>query len=550
MPYNSALYNSALFVLLLILGLPLVAGLGQTLWGGLNPEDLWAAWRGRQLALTLFVGITATVLALLAALGMAACFQGRVRLLTAVCLPLLAVPHAAVAQALGLLLAPAGFLMRLLSPWATGFEAVPALWLYDQHPQGWTLILALAIKELAFFLILIFTQSASLPIGTLTKTARALGYAPAAAWWHGALPNLLPRLVLPIFVVLAFSLSVVDLAVLVGPSRVKTFAHALHQDWSKGASRGQVLAGACWLLGLTLVCLAFAGAFLGMTLRWLRRAQAWPRRWAAGGLPQIGAGLGLGLFTTAGLCLALLPLQSFIETTGRRARFPDLWTGQFATDAWGEAAALALPTLPLTLALGLCTTLFCLATTLWLLQGEAGLRGRRSLIDTAVLLPLLLPQFALLSGGAFLGLKIGLIPEYGFWAAVWLHSLFVFPYTYLVLAPAFRGLDPLLSRAAASLGKGPTAQFWQVKLPLLHRPMAFAVAWGLAVSLALYLPTYFASGGRFETLLTLGITQLTGRGDSLRAVWGLLLLILPLCFFLLAAALSAWQARNRRGLRP
>ena len=55
---------------------------------------------------------------------------------------------------------------------------------------------------------------------------------------------------------------------------------------------------------------------------------------------------------------------------------------------------------------------------------------------------------------------------------------------------------------------------------------------------------------RFETLLSVGVTQLAGKGDGVRAVWGLLLLLLPLLFFATAALFAGLQAHNRRGLRP
>ena len=201
------------------------------------------------------------------------------------------------------------------------------------------------------------------------------------------------------------------------------------------------------------------------------------------------------------------------------------------------------------LLIGGVATLLSLLAALWLLQGEA--RQGRALpgLDLGLMIPLFLPQFAFLAGGAFLGLHWGLIPGWGEAAAIWLHGLFVFPYVFLVLAPAFRGLDPAFGRAAACLGADATRRFFTLTLPLLLRPLAFAFAWGMAVSLALYLPSFFASGGRFTTLLTLGVTQLAGQGDSVRAVWGLLLLILPFLFFAMAALISALQSHNRRGLR-
>ena len=541
------LYASALVALALVLGLPILAGLWQTVSGG--KDALGTAWRGSAIELTLFTAVLATAISFVSALGLAACFQGRIRLLTWLSLPLLAVPHAAVAQSLALLLAPSGFLVRALSPWATGFERTPSNWLWDQHPDGWTLILALAIKELPYFLILLFTYAAALPTRDWLRAGQGLGYGPTASWWHLVLPQILPRLVLPLFVVLAFSLSVVDVAAIVGPSRLKTFAHGLQNAWQGDAPRAEVLAGSLWLLFLTLAALGLAWGLIFLWRRHMRHAQTWRQVWGGWGLPQIGAGFGLGLFSLAYLSLTLLPIQSVIETAGRRTRFPDLWTGQFGTKAWAQALDLALPTLPTTLLLGLLTTVLSLGAALWLLEGEAGRREPTGRLDIFLLLPLFLPQFAFLSGGAFLGLKAGLIPAQGFLITIWFHALFVFPYVFLVLAPAFRGLDLAYVRAGAGLGLSPWALFLRLKLPLLLRPMTYTFAWGMAVSLALYLPTFFASAGRFETLLTVGVTQLAGKGDSVRAVWGLLLLILPFLFFVAAASISGLQAWNRRGLR-
>ena len=70
---------------------------------------------------------------------------------------------------------------------------------------------------------------------------------------------------------------------------------------------------------------------------------------------------------------------------------------------------------------------------------------------------------------------------YGF-AASWLAlTLFTYPYVYLSVQAAFRGLDPALEEAARCLGMGPTRTFFQAVLPQL-RP---AIAAGALLS-ALY----------------------------------------------------------------
>ncbi len=82
---------------------------------------------GESLRLTLLSGFLATAIAFaLTVLFLAACHGGRlVLLLRAFIAPLIAVPHAAVALGLAFLIAPSGWLVRLVSPWATGWELPP-----------------------------------------------------------------------------------------------------------------------------------------------------------------------------------------------------------------------------------------------------------------------------------------------------------------------------------------------------------------------------------------------------------------------------------------
>ena len=60
--------------------------------------------------------------------------------------PLLAMPHAALAIGLVALLAPSGWLLRLLSPWATGFSAPPP-WPTTQDPWGMGLVTVPNLKR-------------------------------------------------------------------------------------------------------------------------------------------------------------------------------------------------------------------------------------------------------------------------------------------------------------------------------------------------------------------------------------------------------------------
>src|SRR3546814_6970862 len=84
---------------------------------------------GESLRLTLVSGFLATLVTFtLTVLLLATCHGGRLPIaLRAAMAPLIAVPHAAVALGLAFLIAPSGWLVRLGSPRAPGWELPPDL---------------------------------------------------------------------------------------------------------------------------------------------------------------------------------------------------------------------------------------------------------------------------------------------------------------------------------------------------------------------------------------------------------------------------------------
>jgi putative thiamine transport system permease protein len=88
-----------------------------------------------------------------------------------------------------------------------------------------------------------------------------------------------------------------------------------------------------------------------------------------------------------------------------------------------------------------------------------------------------------------------------------------------------------------------------VKWPLLVRPILTAASVGLAVSVAQYLPTLFAGGGRFATVTTEAVSLSAGGHYRLMAVHALLQILIPLTGFGLASWLGWQVGRHRQGLR-
>ncbi|MEZ5839684.1 MAG: hypothetical protein R3D02_04405 [Hyphomicrobiales bacterium] len=92
--------------------------------------DLWATpGIGRSVGLSLASGLLTTLAALAVVAFFVAgwlgtpFFNGLRRLVS----PLLSVPHAAAAFGIAFLIAPSGWLVRLVSPWATGWRYPPDL---------------------------------------------------------------------------------------------------------------------------------------------------------------------------------------------------------------------------------------------------------------------------------------------------------------------------------------------------------------------------------------------------------------------------------------
>ena len=124
----------------------------------------------------------------------------------------------------------------------------------------------------------------------------------------------------------------------------------------------------------------------------------------------------------------------------------------------------------------------------------------------------------------------------------------MFPYVWLALADPWRALDSRYARAAAALGAGPLRRLIAVKLPILLAPLALAFAIGVAVSVAQYLATLFAGGGRVATLTTEALALAGGGDRRLSAMLGLAQAVAPLAVYGAAFALPRIAFARRRGL--
>jgi putative thiamine transport system permease protein len=462
--------------------------------------------------------------------------------------PLLAVPHLATAVGLAFLIAPSGWLARLVSPWLTGWERPPDVALI-QDPWGLALTLGLVLKEVPFLFLVTFAALGQVRAEEHLRVARSLGYRPLQAWLKVVFPLVYPQIRLAVYAVLAYSLSVVDMAIVLGPTTPPPLAVLVFRWFNDPDLAVRFPAAAGAVLQFVLVGLAIAAWRAGeMAIAGLGRTRlaGGGRGSRAGALVLAAAAWGwLGLlFALSAGAIASLALWSATA----RWRWPDAWPSQLSLDLWTRDFDLLAGPAWTTIVLGLAAALIALALVVGCLENEER-RGRPAGHGALLLiyLPLLVPQIGFLFGVQVLLVGAGLD---GTWPAlVWTHLLFVLPYVFLALADPWRSLDHRYARSALSLGRRPAAVLWRIKLPLLLRPVLVALALGFAVSVAQFLPTLFAGGGRFATLTTEALALAAGGNRRIVGMFGLTLAVLPLAGFALAVAIPAWRWRRRAGMR-
>lgn len=452
---------------------------------------------------------------------------------------MLAAPHAAFAIGLALLLAPSGWIARLLAPLA-GWASPPD-WRSVNDPAAWSLTLALALKELPFLVWTLAAWLARPEVGPRLRAqialGRSLGMSASQVWWRALWPAWSRALLWPVGAVLAYGLTVVDMALILGPGSPPTLAVLAWQALMDAdpARNAQGAAAAVLLAGVLGAVVAGAGLVRRLTRPMRRRWQTrgigrsspspLPNRPRVSGVAVAGmlAGALSALWMAVGMALVLASVTGVW-------RFPVLWPSGWTLQPWRQVAE-ALPTLGLTLAVGLAAALLAVLLVLLWLAATPPHWDRSAAVVLA--LPVLMPPLLLSAGLYRLALAWQLDGHAA--ALVAAHALMALPYVAVGLMPAWRQADPRPMQLALALGLSRAAVAWRVRRPMLARPLAAALAVGFAVSVAQYLPTLFLGAGRLTTVSTEAVTLAAGGQRATAAAFAVLQALLPLLAFALAA---------------
>lgn len=461
--------------------------------------------------------------------------------------PILVIPHAAAAIAVGFLIAPSGMMSRLISPWLSGWELAPN-GIFPHDSYGISIILGLTLKELPFLLLMALGVLAQPELGKKLrqqhKVALNLGYCPMTAFFKVVLPSLYPLLRLPLLAVLAYASASVEMPLILGPNTPPTLAVAIMHWFNDVDLNLRIKASAGALLQLVVT-----GGLLALWLGAERVIKILFCDLLTNGEREYGGAfwqkftIALTTFVISFILLSLIGLVMW--SVAGFWRFPAVIPDQFVL-LHIKSALMQMGT-PLfnTLAIGIVTTLFAIIITLLCLESEQLTSKPMSrFISFIIYIPLLVPSIAFLFGLVWIQQLVH--HQASFLNVAFTHLLFVLPYVFLSLAGSYQRLDPRFSHVATSLGATPLKVFLQVKLPQLFAPILIAIALGLAISFGQYLPTLLAGGGRINTITTEAVTLANGASRRTSAVYAIIQMILPLIGFILAWILPKYFFKSAR----
>ena len=452
----------------------------------------------KSIILSFFTGFLSTVLALFfSQLIILSIFQSRVfSFIKTIISPLLALPHVTMAIGLLFIFSPSGLLLRIFSPWLTGFERPPNIFIIPDD-YGFFLILGLVLKEIPFFILVSISAIEQFGARKFFNLGKSLQHTTFSVWCVLLFPLIYHRIRLIVFIVIAFAASVVDMSLLLAPSTPSTLAIQILQNYQSSEPKSLFIASNLALIQLLVI--------LKLFLIWFLLEKLLSNKYLFTFLVNaVSYKSNLIKYFTFTLILILSILSfltiisSFLWGLGGNWYFPNLLPKNISFEVLtiflNENKSLILISVFIPL---IVSILSCLIVTLWVELTES-LNKRNQFLEGLIFLPLLIPQISFL-----IGMQSFLIPLNfnNFLLPLIIVELFyVIPYSFIILAPSFRAISKDILKVASSLGKNRFERLILVKIPMIMPTFLLSIAIGMLVSFALYTPVYFIGAGRVTTL--------------------------------------------------
>ena len=410
--------------------------------------------------------------------------------------PLIALPHITMAIGLIFLFSPSGLFFRLFSPWLTGFDRPPNFFIIPDE-YGFFLILGLILKEIPFFILVSLSAIQQFSARQIFDLGKSLQNSNFSSWCVLIFPLIYKKIRLVIFIVIAFTASVVDMSLILAPSTPSTLAIRILQIYQSSDIDSFFIASNLALIQLLIIII--------LLLFWMILEKIVEHKLFFIFFMKI---LSFKIFFLKNLIFASAAILFSLSVLGifssllwgfsKNWYFPSFFPNSIDIDTfiifYNENKFIIFISIFISVVVSFLSSLL---TIIWVELMDI-LKMKKLYLEWIIFIPLFIPQISFLIGlQSFIILfnfDSFLIP------LIIIQLFYVIPYSFIILAPSLREINKDIIRVAASLGKNRFHRLVQIKLPIIMSSFLTSFAIGMLVSFSLYIPVYFIGAGRVTTL--------------------------------------------------
>ena len=437
---------------------------------------------------------------------------------------LISVPHLAFFSGVFFFVSSSGFLSRIWSHFSSH-----SFYGFDHDPWAISFSVALAFKESLFLILIMLPFIFKKENEAELTVSSSFGHSDFTFWTFALWPRIIQSLRYPIWMIIAFSISVVDLAILLAPTNPPPFSIVLWEFFQSTDPDSQFksIIGSFQLLLLLISVIIAWELIVAVFLRLLKLRLKWP----------ISRQIFYFKKSTFALFLLLQLVPIFLVLLWAFTdewTFPNLLPSSYTFTNFLAGIANISSQILNTLTLAMLSS--GLATVVILVWLEWDQLTTRNWIMVPIFFVPIVPIITFLYGfDVFLNSFLKLNP---FFSVLYIHLVLVFPYVFIILKSHFVKVDPRYKVTALSLGQSIVKFFFKIRVPLLLQGILKAFSIGFAVSTAQYVSTLFVGGGKVETLTTQMVVAASSENRKWIGVYGLLQIILPFFAFVLSEKIS------------
>ena len=490
----------------------------------------------KSIILSLFTGLVSTLLALFfSQVILLYLFKTRAyNYIKIIISPLIALPHITMAIGLIFLFSPSGLFFRLISPWLTGFDRPPNIFIMPDE-YGLFLILGLILKEIPFFILVSLSALQEFSAKKIFDLGKSLQNSNFSSWCILIFPLIYKKIRFVIFIVIAFTASVVDMSLILAPSTPSTLAIRILQTYQSSDADSLFIASNLALIQLFIIII--------LLLFWMVLEKIVSYKLSFIFFMKI---LSFKTFFIKKIVVLTSVILFFLSILGIISSliwgfsanwyfpnfFPKSFTLDVFTNFYNENKFIIFISIFISFIVSLISSLL---TIIWVELIEI-LKIKKIYLEWIIFIPLFIPQISFLIGlQSFIILfdfDSYLLP------LIIIQLFYVIPYSFIILAPSLREIKKEIIIVATSLGKNRLQRLLSIKIPIVMSSLLTSFAIGMLVSFSLYTPVYFFGGGRITTLTVEALNlALSGSRQDL-GVATFFQIIIPILILITVAYLS------------